>query len=59
MRETTQVKEVGTRSGEEPQEEAKRIDLSVPQVAGSAVARSRAPSPPPSSVSTAPSSAPA
>ncbi|MEW1789315.1 hypothetical protein AB0391_21855 [Streptomyces albidoflavus] len=38
MRETTQVKEVGTRSGEEPQEEAKRIDLSVPQVAGSAVA---------------------
>ncbi|RZF09370.1 hypothetical protein [Streptomyces albidoflavus] len=38
MRETTQVKEVRTRSGEEPQEEAKRIDLSVPQVAGSAVA---------------------
>ncbi|MGV9658831.1 hypothetical protein [Streptomyces koyangensis] len=38
MRETTQVKEVGTRSGEEPQQEAKRIDLSVPQVAGSAVA---------------------
>ncbi|NUV75593.1 hypothetical protein [Streptomyces fungicidicus] len=38
MRETTQVKEAGTRSGEEPQEEAKRIDLSVPQVAGSAVA---------------------
>ncbi|CAI4174374.1 hypothetical protein [Streptomyces albidoflavus] len=38
MRETTQVKEVGTRSGEEPQEEAKRIDVSVPQVAGSAVA---------------------
>ncbi|MFD7893339.1 hypothetical protein ACFV3O_34015, partial [Streptomyces albidoflavus] len=36
MRETTQVKEVGTRSGEEPQEEAKRIDLSVPQVAGGA-----------------------
>ncbi|MEU0125449.1 hypothetical protein ABZ114_27870 [Streptomyces albidoflavus] len=38
MRETTQVKEVGTRSGEEPQQEAKRIDLNVPQVAGSAVA---------------------
>ncbi|MFI1309996.1 hypothetical protein ACH4TS_07515 [Streptomyces albidoflavus] len=38
MRETTQVKEVGTRSGEEPQQEAKRIDLSLPQVAGSAVA---------------------
>lgn len=38
MRETTQVKEVGTRSGEEPQQEAKRIELSVPQVAGSAVA---------------------
>ncbi|NUV37501.1 hypothetical protein G6W58_25700, partial [Streptomyces sp. KAI-27] len=38
MRETTQAKEVGTRSGEEPQQEAKRIDLSVPQVAGSAVA---------------------
>ncbi|MEU7373380.1 hypothetical protein [Streptomyces albidoflavus] len=38
MRESTQVKEVGTRSGEEPQQEAKRIDLNVPQVAGSAVA---------------------
>ncbi|MGW9252147.1 hypothetical protein ACWGS5_08500 [Streptomyces albidoflavus] len=38
MRETTQAKEVGTRSGEEPQQGAKRIDLSVPQVAGSAVA---------------------
>ncbi|CAM5539706.1 hypothetical protein Sdia_48770 [Streptomyces diastaticus subsp. diastaticus] len=38
MRETTRVQEVGPRSGEEPQQDEKRIDLSVPQVAGSAVA---------------------
>ncbi|MFD5183181.1 hypothetical protein ACFWMQ_11265 [Streptomyces sp. NPDC058372] len=38
MRETTQVKEVDPQGGEEPQQEEKRIDLSLPQVAGSAVA---------------------
>ncbi|WP_436739320.1 hypothetical protein [Streptomyces sp. BBFR102] len=38
MREITQVKETGSRSGEAPQQDERRIDLSVPQVAGSAVA---------------------